>query len=144
MRNNEWSAPRLAAALAKLEDAGYAQPKMARLAGVSQSTVNRWSRGKVQPGYSTIRSLSSAIWRRNPDLARELVEASGYAWAEPDDTPEPIISPSLLASIRKEFPDDPAAQQRVIDAVERTMRGEPPPGAQAGADESRDARRAAS
>lgn len=146
MRNKaEWSASRVAAALASLEDAGYAQPKMARLAGVSQSTVNRWSRGKVQPGYGTVRSLSSAVWRRHPDLARELMEASGYAWAEPADAPEPepTVSADLLASIRKEFPDDPEAQQYVIDTVERIARGEPPPTEPRAADES-PGRRAAS
>lgn len=143
MRNKEWSASRVAAALASLEDAGYAQPKMARLAGVSQSTVNRWSRGKVQPGYGTVWRLSVAVWRRHPDLARELMEASGYAWAEPDELPEPepVISPAMLAAIRKDV--DPADQQRVIDAFERSLRGEPqPPNEPAEADGSREDRAA--
>lgn len=125
MDNGEWSAARIAAALARLENAGQSQPKMARLAGVSQSTVNRWSRGKVQPGYGAVRKLAVAVWRKYPDLARELVEAAGYAWAEPAEVPEPTISAALLAAIRREV--DPADQQRVIDAVERALRGEPQP-----------------
>ena len=83
MHYEDWSAARIAAALARLEDAGYSQPGMARLADVSQSTVNRWSRGKVQPGYAAVRKLAVAVWRKHPGIARELVEASGYAWAEP-------------------------------------------------------------
>jgi transcriptional regulator with XRE-family HTH domain len=142
MRNEEWSAARIRAALAKLEDAGHSQPEMARTAGVSQSTVNRWSRGKVQPGYSAVRKLAVSVWRRYPEVARELVEASGYAWAEPTDAPEPepAISPALLASIRREV--DPADQQRVIDALERTLRGEPPPSGPGEADVSREGRAA--
>lgn len=120
MHNDGWSASRVAAALARLEDAGYPQPQMARLAGVSQSTVNRWSHGKVQPGYGTVWRLAAAVWRRHPELARELVEASGYAWAEPQDAPEPesLIPPEVLAALESAYADDPELLRRAVEAQE--------------------------
>jgi len=126
MRNEDWSATRIAAALAKLEDAGRSQPEMARLAGISQSTVNRWSRGKVQPGYGAVRKLAVAVWPRYPDLARELVEASGYAWAEPSAAPEPPpIPPEVLAAVRKNYPPE---QQAEVIAMLRELTAPPSAG----------------
>jgi transcriptional regulator with XRE-family HTH domain len=129
MHTEEWSAARVAAALARLEDAGYAQPKMARLAGVSQSTVNRWRRGKVQPGYATVRRLAAATWRRHPELARELVEASGYAWAEPADEPEPpdvlagVWGPDVADSVRREVRKRaPQDAEKILEAIEDDLR----------------------
>lgn len=142
MHIEEWSGRRVAAVLASLVDAGIPQSRLARMAGVNRSQVNRWSRGENRPGHDAVRRLAAAVYRQHPREARELIEASGYPWAEPGVIPEPTVSPSLLASIRKEFPDDPAAQQRVIDAVERTMRGDPPPSAQAEAGGSRGERSA--
>lgn len=125
MHSQEWSAARVAAALARLEDAGYGQPEMARLAGVSQSTVNRWSHGKVQPGYGTATRLAAAVWRQHPDLARELVEASGYAWAEPAVEPEPPdvlaevwgqeTADSVRSEVRKRAPKEAEAILRAIE-----------------------------
>ena len=122
MRNEDWSATRIAAALAKLEDAGRSQPEMARLAGISQSTVNRWSRGKVQPGYGAVRKLAVAVWPRHPGLARELVEASGYAWAEPA---EPPPQPTVPERLRREIMSEPGLtddeREAVLRAVERQL-----------------------
>lgn len=124
MHNQEWSAPKVAAALARLEDAGYAQPQMARLADVSQSTVNRWSRGRVQPGYSNVTRLAAAVWRHHPALARELVEASGYGWSEPAE-PEPVdvlaevwgqdVADMVRAEVRKRVPQQAEAILRAIE-----------------------------
>jgi len=124
MRNEEWSASRIAAALARLEDTGESQPKMARLAGVSQSTVNRWSRGKVRPGYDAIRRLAAAVWREHPDLARELVEASGYAWADPDASsiPPPLISPEVEADIHRLAESDEEAEELLKAMRDRRLR----------------------
>lgn len=118
MRSEEWSASRIAAALGKLEDTGQTQPKMARLAGVSQSTVNRWSRGRVRPGYDAVRRLAAAVWRQHPDLARELVEASGYAWAEPDPATLPLIAPEVEADIRRLAESDEEAEL-LLEAMRR-------------------------
>jgi transcriptional regulator with XRE-family HTH domain len=118
----QWSAARIAAAIAKLEDAGYSQPKLARLAGISQSTVNRWSRGKVQPGYDTVWRLAAALFRGHPDLARQLVEASGYAWAEPDPSPAPpLIDPEVEADIRRLANDDDEAEMLLAAMRKRRM-----------------------
>ena len=112
----------MAAAIGRLKDAGMSEQRIGKLAGASRATANRWARGANRPDHDAVRRLAAAVWRRHPDLARELVEASGYAWAEPDTVPEPTISPSLLAAIRREV--DPADQERVIYALERTLRGE--------------------
>jgi transcriptional regulator with XRE-family HTH domain len=116
---------------------------MTRLSGANRSTIYRWmSGGDGQPDYDLVNRLAAAIWRREPRLARELVEASGYAWAEPTEIPQPTISPALLAAIRKELPD-PEDQQRVIETIERRLRGEPPPSASAQSTEGEsDGRRA--
>lgn len=116
MPNEEWSGARVAAALARLEDAGYPQSRMARLTGVSQSTINRWGRGIVRPGYDAIRRLAAGVFRPHPDIARELVEASGYAWAEPQLPPEPLVAPELAASLRKYAPEQ---ADRIIADLER-------------------------
>lgn len=120
MHNEEWSAGRIAAALARLEDEGLSQPKMARLAKVSQSTVNRWSRGQVRPGYDPVRKLAVAVFRRHPQLAQELVEASGYAWAEPDLTPEPPElddDQELMERLRAAYRNDPDQVRAAFAAV---------------------------
>lgn len=144
MHNEEWSAARIAAALARLEDKGLSQPKMARLAGVSQSTVNRWSRGRVQPGYSAVRKLAVAVWRGHPDEARELVEASGYAWAEPQDSPDPPPEldddTELMERLRRAYRNDPEMVREAFEAVKwaeslpsgQSRRGESGPGRRAG------------
>lgn len=99
---------------------------MTRLSGANRSTIYRWmSGGDGQPDYDLVNRLAAAIWRREPELARELVEASGYAWAEPADAPEPAIPPKALAAIREHF--DPEDQPFMIEALERRLRGEPPP-----------------
>ena len=123
-----WHGVRVSEILATLRDNGVSVRKMTQMSGANRSTIYRWmSGGDGQPDYDLVTRLARAIWRQHPDLARELVEASGYAWAEPDpdSEPEPAISPALLEAIRKEV--DPADQERVIDALERTLRGGPPP-----------------
>src|ERR1700761_7362903 len=101
MHTEEWSGARVAAALAALGDAGIQQARMARMAGVNRSQVNRWSRGENRPGYTPVRKLALAVWHKHPGIARELVEASGYPWTEPEELPEPVIPPDVLEVIRK-------------------------------------------
>lgn len=109
MHIEEWSASRVAAVLASLKDAGITESRLARMAGVNRSQVNRWSRGENRPGYDAARRLAVAVYRDHPDLARELVAASGYVWAEPQDVPEP----------------DPLVPQEVLEVLERVYKGEP-------------------
>ena len=124
------------AVMGALKRKGITVPQMSRMAGANRSTIYRWVGGEVAPDYSLVNNLAAKLWGKHPDLARELVEASGYAWAEPDEEPEPepAISPRLLAAIRREV--DPEDQQRVIDALERTLRGELQPSGPRAAGES--------
>lgn len=134
--HGEWSGTRIAAAITALKVSGFSEQRIGRLAGVNRSTANRWARGINRPDNDAVRRLAAALWRRHPREARELVEASGYPWAEPvaAPEPEPSISPALLAAVRREV--DPADQERVIAALERAMSGEPPPTEPGEADQS--------
>jgi transcriptional regulator with XRE-family HTH domain len=125
MHYEEWSASRFAAALGALEDAGLTQSRLARLAGVHRSQVNRWSRGENRPGYDPVRRLAVATWRQHPGIARELVEASGYPWAEPAAT-EPPIPPDVLRVISRYYSPD---QQREV--IEKLGEVGPPEGDEA-------------
>jgi transcriptional regulator with XRE-family HTH domain len=106
----------VAAALAALSDAGITQSRMGRLAGVNRSQVNRWSRGENRPGYDPVRRLAAALFPQFPVLAEELVEASGYAWAEPGDAPARTIPPKVLTAIEESY--DPEKQARIIEMLE--------------------------
>jgi len=133
MHSQEWSGTRITAALAALSDAGIPQSRMARMAGVNRSQVNRWSRGENRPGYDPVRKLALAVWRSHPGIARELVEASGYAWAEPGSVPEPPPIPSeVLAAIKKNYPpdqqDEVIAMLRELTAPPSAGESEPPAG----------------
>jgi transcriptional regulator with XRE-family HTH domain len=105
MHYEEWSGTRVAAALARLGDSGYTQSRLARMAGVNRSAINRWSRAENRPGYDAVRRLAVAVWRAHPDIARELVEASGYPWQEPAELPpEPLVDPEVAEIIRHRHP----------------------------------------
>ena len=124
--------PRLAAMLIEIEKTGRTRAEIGRLAGRDGSAATRWAKGTHLPGWSAVKSLADAIRGEAPGLADGLLDAWHY-YSDPAE-PGSLISPSLLAEIRKTLPD-PADQQRVIDAVERTMRGEPPPSARQPEDE---------
>lgn len=120
MHTEEWSGSRVSAALALLKDAGYSQSRMAGLAGVGdRSTINRWSRGENRPGPDAVRRLAAAVWPRQPDLARELVEASGYPWVEPQPEPVPELDddPETLERLRRAYRDDPGKVRQVAQAL---------------------------
>ena len=126
---NDWGRV-ISAVIARRSELGLTQRELAAKANVAERTIQNLEAGK-RPQPLIRGKIERALDWRSGEMARI---AAG-------ELPErPTISPSLLASIRKEFPDDPEAQQRVIDAVERTMRGDPPPSAQAEADESDDRR----
>lgn len=96
-----WDAPRVMAALKALRNEGMSVREMTRLSGANRSTVYRWmSGGEGQPDYILISRLARAIWPRYPELARELVEASGWPWMEPSEEEQPPPDPlaDLLGS----------------------------------------------
>jgi transcriptional regulator with XRE-family HTH domain len=87
--HGEWSGTRIAAAIAALKATGLSDQRIGKLAGVNRSTANRWARGLNRPDHDAVRQLAARIWREHPDIARELVEASGYPWAEPTEVEAP-------------------------------------------------------
>jgi len=91
--HEEWSKARVIAALAALDDAGLGRRKLSEIAGVDHSTIGRWARGRVKPDYSRVRRLALGVWHSHPQLARELVEASGYPWADPTEAEAPPPTP---------------------------------------------------
>jgi hypothetical protein len=106
-----WDRARVMASLAALKDAGVSVPKMSRMARANRSTIYRWVGGEVAPDYELVHNLAYAIWPHHPALARELVEASGYAWVEPDAEPEPEPIPrEVLDVIRKTYPPEVQAE----------------------------------
>jgi hypothetical protein len=111
-----WSGTRVAAAMAVLKDAGMGDQLIANLAGTSRATANRWARGANRPDHDSVQRLAARIWAKHPDVARELVEASGYPWREPSDEPEPLVDPQLVDALRKYAP---AEAEEVIAELER-------------------------
>jgi transcriptional regulator with XRE-family HTH domain len=104
--HEEWSKARVIDALAALEAAGMGRRKLSEMAGVDHSTIGRWARGQVKPDYPGVRRLAIGIWRTHPELARELVEASGWPWQEPPEAePEPLVPPELVESLRRLAPE---------------------------------------
>jgi transcriptional regulator with XRE-family HTH domain len=100
---------------------------MSRRSGVTRSTIYRWMAGEVQPDYGKAYSLAYAVHPRYPGLARDLVEASGYAWAEPTEAPEPPrIPPDVLAAIEKRYP--PERQAEIIEMLEQFSGHDEAPG----------------
>lgn len=125
-----WDATRVMAVLATVKDNGMSVREMTQLSGANRSTIYRWMSGaEGQPDYDLVNRLARAIWRRHPDLARELVEASGYAWAEPTGEPEPVdvlaevwgkdIADRVRSEVRKRAPRDAEAVLRGIEDIVR-------------------------
>lgn len=125
-----WDPPRVMTVLSTLKDNGVSVREMTRLSGANRSTVYRWMSGDGgKPDYVLISNLAQGIWRRWPDLAQELVVASGWPWQEPTDLPpEPLVAPELAESLRKHLPPDEA--EEIIAELERRRAGPGSPAAQ--------------
>jgi hypothetical protein len=107
------------------------------MAEVNRSQVNRWGRGENRPGYDAARRLALAVYRDHPDLARELVEASGYPWSEPQDLPEPEPAPDLARdepelyeALFRAYDGDEKKVLAALRAVLETEASERPEGAE--------------
>lgn len=131
--NDHWGRV-IAAVIARRSELGLTQRELAAKAAVAERTVQNLEAGK-RPQPLIRGKIERALDWRPGEMAR-------IAAGEPPE--QPTISPALLAAIRKELPD-PEDQRRVIETIERRLRGEPPPSAaqQAEADESRDDQQAA-
>lgn len=135
-----WSGARLAAAIARLKDAGMTESHIARLAAVGRATVNRWARGANRPDYDAIRRLAAAVFRNHPAIARELVEASGYPWSEPAELPEPdaladVLGEDAAERLRRELATRGEAGAIVLADMEHVLR--PPASGPSGSERPR-------
>lgn len=121
-----WDAPRVTRALNALKDNGISVRDMTKMSGANRSTVYRWmSGGDGQPDYALVNNLARAVWRKHPDLARELVEASGYAWAEPSENEvpaEPLVPPEVIATLQRVYKREPDRLKEAIEALEAIER----------------------
>lgn len=125
-----WDRSRVISVLAAIKDTGISVPKMTRMARANRSTIYRWMGGEVAPDYDLVHNLAYALWPRQPDLARELVEASGYAWVEPDAAPEPPRIPrDVLDVIQKNYPA--SKQAEIIEMLEELSGNDALPGSEA-------------
>jgi transcriptional regulator with XRE-family HTH domain len=102
------------------------ESQIARAAGVGRSTVNRWARGANRPDHDPIRRLAAATFRRYPGIARKLVEASGYDWAEPSELPPPDVLADELGQdaagrVRRELARRGKAGAVVLAEMERVL-----------------------
>jgi transcriptional regulator with XRE-family HTH domain len=116
LMSGTWSGQRVAAAIAKLKDAGINEARIARLAGSSRATANRWARGANRPDHDAIVQLAAQVWRSHPDVARELGEASGYAWAEPEAAPEPPPVPRDVLAVMGKY--SPERQREIVEMLQ--------------------------
>lgn len=89
---------------------------LAQAAGIDPKTIYNLEEKGRWPTAATRAAIEQALGWSVGEMKRISEEA------EPEP---PAISPGLLAAIRREV--DPADQERVIDALERTLRGEPQP-----------------
>jgi transcriptional regulator with XRE-family HTH domain len=120
-----------------LKDNGISVAQMVRMSGANRSTIYRWMTGAGgQPDYNLVNNLARAVWRRYPDQARELVEASGYAWAEPEPESEPPPIPPEVLQVINDAPRDEQWKRDAIEALEAIERE------RNGGDESSPGRRA--
>lgn len=138
--NGIWDRARVADAIAKLEAAGYPQPKIAEMAGVTQPTVSRWANEKVRPGSDAVRRLMLKIWRDHPDVARELTLAAGHTWAEPREEELPPLElkddPETLGALERAYNDDPDRVREVARELLKAEGKPVPPSGLPGAAES--------
>jgi len=85
-----WNPGALRAVLAAIQDAGFTQGDLAKLARVNRSQVNRWARGENRPAYDRALLLARRIARDYPGLAAEFMAASGYGAAEAEPEPDSL------------------------------------------------------
>lgn len=118
-----WNGTRVAAAIIQLKDAGMSEANIALLAGVSRATANRWARGANRPDHDSVQRLAARVWHDHPGTARELVEAAGYPWREPDAaSAPPLIAPEVEADIRRLAESDEEADELLAAMRERRLR----------------------
>jgi transcriptional regulator with XRE-family HTH domain len=97
-----------------VEATGLSKSDIARIAGTHRSQVSRWVSGDQRPSYDRTMRLAAHLRRGYPDLAEELIAATGYGPAGAE--PESSIHPEVLAVIRKRY--SPEQQRKAIEMLE--------------------------
>jgi hypothetical protein len=135
--HNEWSPGDFADTIAEIQrvtDTGVAG--VGRMAGVSRSQASRWSHGKHQPAYASVRQLAFAVRRYgHRDLADKLMESAGYAALPEGDEPataelvpsdewEALVlrDPVLPPEMKRALIQDSRAARAAYDAARRDRR----------------------
>jgi transcriptional regulator with XRE-family HTH domain len=114
----------MAAAFAAVERTGLSKSDIGRIAGVHRSQVSRWVSGEQRPSYDRTMRLAGYLKRDNPELADELVAATGYG-GPVERGPDSTIPADVLAVIKKNYPPD--QQRQIIEKLESIGQpGEPP------------------
>jgi transcriptional regulator with XRE-family HTH domain len=94
---------RQAVAFAAVEAAGLSKTDIGRIAGVHRSQVSRWVSGEQRPSYERTMRLAAHLRRDRPDLADEIISATGYGG---DPPPDPLVDPEVAAILRRRYPED--------------------------------------
>lgn len=112
---------RQAAAFAAVERTGLTKTDIGKIAGVHRSQVSRWVSGEQRPSYERTMRLADHLKRDRPELAEELIAATGYGPVERglDST----VPPDVLALIRKRY--NPDQQREIIAKLEELGGGAP-------------------
>jgi transcriptional regulator with XRE-family HTH domain len=111
---------RQAAAFAAVERTGLTKSDIAKIAGTHRSQVSRWASGEQRPSYERTMRLAAHLRPRHPELAEELVAATGYGPVEAD--PESAIPPEVRRVIER-APRDDQWKRDAIEALEAIGRG---------------------
>lgn len=98
---------------------GWSKQELSDRSGVARSTIDGWQRNPRRPQAKSVNAVADVL---GIDRAEALRLAGVTAPAGDGTVPDDI-----LQAVRAEYPDDEETQQRVIDAVARTLRGEPQP-----------------
>lgn len=110
---------------------GWSKQELSDRSGVARSTIDGWARNPRKPQAKSVNAVADALGIDRAEALR-LAGVTAMTDGVPDD---------IMKAVEGLPPDD---RQRVIEAVQRTLRGEPqpPPTSPAEEDPSRGRRRA--
>jgi transcriptional regulator with XRE-family HTH domain len=94
----------------------WSQQRLADALKVDRKTIDNWENGRTRP-RSSVGAIEAVLGVR---LDADPPESEALAEIKRE-------FPSVHAAITREFPGDPATQERVAEAIAREMRGEPQP-----------------
>ena len=92
------------------------------MAGINVDTLSDLEAAKSAARNKTLRALEDAYGQERGELDRIAADADASAAPVP---PELADKPDVVDAVRRRFPD-PATQERMLEAMARAARGEPP------------------